>query len=231
MTDEIQQDSQPGHVEARARRSLPRGLILLAVTALATVGFIAIALRVVEGHADAFDRWWALEIHRLLDSNVTDAVMITFTKIGDSPCLYGSTAIVSLLALRRRLWPLVIVLLANALFSLLINMALKYWFLRQRPTLFDEITRPATYSFPSGHAMSAMAVYGGLAAVLIGLYPKQRWIIVAAASVAIVNIGLSRVFLGVHWPLDVVAGWIAGVLFVVATVHIVHRLLARRKPD
>lgn len=226
MSADVQQDSQPEHVEARARRSLPRALILVAVTALATIGFIAIALRVVEGHADAFDRRWSLLIHRI-DSDVVDAVMITFTKIGDSPCLYGTTATVSLLALRRRLWPLVAVLLANAVLSLVINMALKYWFVRDRPTLYDEITRPSTWSFPSGHAMSAMAVYGGLAAVLIGLYPKQRWLIVAAAAVVIVGIGTSRVYLGVHWPLDVIAGWVAGVLFVVATVHIVHRLLAR----
>jgi undecaprenyl-diphosphatase len=77
--------------------------------------------------------------------------------------------------------------------------------------------------------MSAMAVYGGLAAVLIGLYPKHRWLVIAASAVVIVNVGLSRVYLGVHWPLDVIAGWAAGVLFVVATVHIVHRLVARTK--
>jgi len=224
----IEQNAQPAAVEARAKRALPRGLILLVVAALATVCFIAIALRVVEGHADAFDLRWALAIHGA-DHDVLDTIMIVLTKIGSGPCLYGSILLVSLLALRRRLWPLSVILLANGLAALLTNWLLKLWFVRQRPTLFDEITRPETYSFPSGHAMSSMAVYGGIAAVLIGLYPQRRWSIVAAATVVIAGVGLSRIYLGVHWPLDVLAGFAGSVPFVVATVHVVHGLLLRHR--
>jgi membrane-associated phospholipid phosphatase len=226
MSNDVQQDAQPAHVEARARRSLTRGLVLLVVAAIGTVCFVAIALRVVEGHADTFDRQWSLAIHDI-DTEQLDIVMIAFTTIGSGPCLYASIALVSLLAWRRRLWPLAIILLANALVALLTNTLLKLWFVRARPTLFDEITRPETFSFPSGHAMSAMAVYGGTAAVLIGLYPTHRWLIVVTATILIAGVGFSRVYLGVHWPLDVLAGYTASVPFVVATVHIVHRLLQR----
>jgi len=227
MTTEVKQDAQPDHVEARAKRALPRGLITLVIAALATVCFIAIALRVVGGHTDAFDRRLSLAVHSI-DTDLLDVVMIVFTAIGTGPCLYASIAVVSILALRRKLWPLAVLLLGNALLALLTNTLLKLWFVRQRPTLFDEIARPTTYSFPSGHAMSAMAVFGGIAAVLIGLYPRARWPIVAAASIVIAGVGLSRVYLGVHWPSDVIAGWAASVPFVVATVHVAHRLLARR---
>lgn len=227
---DIHQDTQPEHVEARARRALPRALILIALAAIATTGFIAIALRVVEGHADAFDRRWALAIHRA-DTDALDAIMIGFTRLGSSLGLYGSIVVVSLLAWRRRLWPIIVVLFANALLSLGVNVGLKHLFIRDRPTLFDEITRPETYSFPSGHAMSAMMVFGALAAVLIALYPRRRWRIVAAATVVIVGIGLSRIYLGVHWPLDVLSGYASGVPFLVVTVHVVHQLTHRlREP-
>jgi membrane-associated phospholipid phosphatase len=228
MSHEVQQDAQPSHVEARARRTLPRRLILFVVAALATIAFIAISLRVVEGHADAFDRRWALAIHDH-DTHWLDVIMIGFTTIGSGPCLYAAIALVSLLALRRRLWPLSVILLANALLTLLTNVLLKLWFVRARPTLFDEITRPETFSFPSGHAMSAMAVYGAIGAVLIGLYPRKRWLIVAACTLVIGGVGLSRIYLGVHWPLDVLAGFAASVPFVVVTVHLVHSMLQRHR--
>ncbi len=227
----VHQDTQPSHVEARAKRGLPRALILGAIATLATVGFIAIALRVVEGHTDAFDRKWALAIHAAVDSSFADALMIAFTKLGDSPGLYGSIAVVSLLAWRRNLRPITVVLLVNALLSLGVNVALKYWFVRDRPRLFAEITRPETYSFPSGHAMSAIMVFGAVAAVLIALYPRRRWLIVATATIAIIGVGLSRIYLGVHWPADVLAGYASGVPFLVVTVHVVHRMTHRlREP-
>lgn len=211
---------------ARVRRISARGLILLALAALAAIAFAAVALQVVEGHADAFDRRWALAIHSY-DTDTRDAIMIMFTTIGSGPCLYTCIALVSALTWRRKYRVMSLILLANALLALLTNVALKAWFVRHRPTLFDEITRPETWSFPSGHAMSAMAVYGAIAGVLIGLYPSWRWLVVTVATIVIIGVGLSRIYLGVHWPTDVLAGYAASVPFVVATVHIVHGLVSR----
>jgi len=211
---------------ARVRRISARGLVLLALAALAAIVFVAVALHVIEGNADATDRAWAIAIHAH-QSDVLDAIMITFTTIGSGPCLYTSILLVSALAWQRGFRMLSLILLANALLALLTNVLLKAWFVRQRPHLWDIVTRPESFSFPSGHAMSAMAVYGGIAAVLIGLFPKHRWWIVTAATIVITGIGLSRIYLGVHWPLDVLAGYAASVPFVVATVHIVHGLVNR----
>ena len=88
--------------------------------------------------------------------------------------------------------------------------------------MFDEITRPETFSFPSGHALLAMAVYGGIAAVLVTLLPWRPVAVIGAAALLIVSIGFSRVYLGVHWPIDVLAGFAAGVPLIVATVHLLH---------
>jgi len=203
-----------------------RPLLLFVVAAAATVAFVAIADELVEGDLDAWDRRIALAIHGL-DREWLDVVMLAITNMGWGFGLYCPIVLVSLLAWRRRQPVLALILVVNTLLALPTNYLLKLWFVRPRPTLFDEITRPETWSFPSGHAMSSMAVYGALAAVLIGLYPGRRWVIVAAAAFVIVGVGFSRVYLGVHWPFDVLAGYAAATPFVVVTVHLVHTRLRR----
>jgi membrane-associated phospholipid phosphatase len=100
--------------------------------------------------------------------------------------------------------------------SYLANPLLKRIFQRARPQLWEVLYQPSSFSFPSGHAMSAMMVYGVAAFLLAQLYPQQRrtcWLI---AAVLIFLVGFSRVYLGVHWPSDVVAGWAFGFTFVYA---------------
>lgn len=209
-------------------RTLPvRGLLLFASAACATIAFVAIAERVLEGHADDFDRTWALAIHSA-DHDVLDWIFIALTIIGSGPCLWGGILLVSVLAIRNHLWPLAMILAANGILAQVVNVALKHWFVRQRPTLFDEITRPETFSFPSGHSTSAVQIWGAIAAVLIALHPRLRPVIVPVTLLLIAGIGLSRVYLGVHWPTDVVAGFAAGVPFLVVTIHLLHRI---KKPQ
>lgn len=212
------------------RKFLPlKGIVLAAIAVLATVAFVAIARRVLEGNADAFDRRWALEVHEH-PSTFQFWLMFTFTTIGSGPCLWGAIVLVGVIAIRRGRWPLAIVLAGNGLLVQLINVGLKHWFVRARPTLFDEITRPATFSFPSGHSMSAVQVWGTIAAVLIALYPGRRGTFVMAALFLIFGIGLSRVYLGVHWPTDVLAGWTAGLPFLAVSVHLIHRIVRVTHP-
>jgi membrane-associated phospholipid phosphatase len=96
-------------------------------------------------------------------------------------------------------------------------------FSRERPRLFDKIALPTGYSFPSGHSMSAMGIYGVIAAALIAMYPAARRPVIAAAAVLIAAIGVSRVYLGVHWPSDVLGGWLGGIPPLVVSVHLLHR--------
>lgn len=209
---------------APTRRAIPwRGLILFAIAALATFAFVAIADELREGEIDALDTRIALAVHTL-QTPVLDYVMIAFTQIGTGPVLFASIGAVSLWAWKRGRWGYAIVLVTNSLVAIILNPLLKQVFSRARPTLFEVIARPDTYSFPSGHSMSAMSIYGAIAAVAIALRPSARLPIVLAATILIAGIGLSRAYLGVHWPMDVLAGWSAGVPFVVVTVHLVHRL-------
>jgi undecaprenyl-diphosphatase len=93
-----------------------------------------------------------------------------------------------------------------------LNTALKYGFERERPEVSLRLIEIDSFSFPSGHAMSSATIYLTLAVLLSQLTPHRRrkfYIFGAAAALAFV-VGLSRVYLGVHYPTDVVAGWAAG---------------------
>ena len=101
--------------------------------------------------------------------------------------------------------------------SLIISV-LKRVMQRARPDLLDPVIVETGFSFPSGHAANAMVAYG-IAAVVIGRLPAPRWARVSAQAVLAVLvflIGLSRVWLGVHYPTDVIAGWLIGSVAVLA---------------
>jgi membrane-associated phospholipid phosphatase len=198
-----------------------RALILFAIAALATFGFVYLAELVLEGRADATDRAVALAIHGI-DTPVLDVVLIAFTQLGSTPMLVVAVTVGTIWLWRTGHRRTAIILVANAVASQVLMVALKLYIARPRPTLFDEITRPETFSFPSGHSMSAMAIYGAIAAVLITHHRNHRTLIVASAAVLIAMIGFSRIYLGVHWPFDVLAGFAAGVPLLVATVHLLH---------
>jgi membrane-associated phospholipid phosphatase len=101
--------------------------------------------------------------------------------------------------------------------TLLINMMAKHAFRRDRPALWTSISPEHSFGFPSGHAMNSMAV----AAVLIVLVHGSRWQRITVAMVAglVLLIALSRVYLGVHYPSDILAGWSATLVWVAALVQ------------
>lgn len=95
---------------------------------------------------------------------------------------------------------------------------LKVLFDRPRPDIVPHATEVATASFPSGHAMASAVVYLTLGALLARLVPAPRLklYIMAVATALAAAIGLTRVYLGVHWPSDVLAGWAAGAAWALA---------------
>jgi membrane-associated phospholipid phosphatase len=89
------------------------------------------------------------------------------------------------------------------------NALLKLIFQRERPELWQLITSESTYSFPSGHALISAAL--AITFVLICWRSRFRWLIVTAAVSYTLLVGLSRLYLGVHYPTDVLAGWCFGI--------------------
>jgi undecaprenyl-diphosphatase len=103
--------------------------------------------------------------------------------------------------------------------SWLLNGIFKSLFRRKRPDLWASPERPMDYSYPSGHAMSAISFYGLLAANLTHCLSIPLGITAPLATGLTLGVGFSRVYLGVHWPTDVLSGWIAGGIWLGACLY------------
>jgi membrane-associated phospholipid phosphatase len=110
--------------------------------------------------------------------------------------------------------------------SALLNIATKQLFARNRPSLWESIAPEVTFSFPSGHAMGSMTL--ALVLVLLCWRTGWRWWVTGAMAVFVPMVGLSRIYLGVHYPSDILAGWAAASVWTVGTWLAIRPLRARR---
>ena len=102
--------------------------------------------------------------------------------------------------------------------EIVLDLGFKAFFERARPDLIFDYKIPDTYSFPSGHAIASASFYGILAVIFARRLKsnKAKASVWAAAVTLIFVVGLSRVYFGVHYPSDVVAGWLAAAVWVFA---------------
>ena len=89
--------------------------------------------------------------------------------------------------------------------SALLNLGAKQLFARERPSLWESIAPESTFSFPSGHAMGSITL--ALVLVLLAWHTRWRWWVALPMAAFTLMVGLSRVYLGVHYPSDILAGW------------------------
>jgi undecaprenyl-diphosphatase len=216
----------PPSVWLRLRRSLdypdrrPSFSVLLAVLLAAggLYGFILVLDEVMEGKAHAVDTRILLAFRQAgrPDDPVGPAWLeIMFrdiTALGSFSVLTLITiAVLGYLALMRRAGTAVFVLAAVA-GGALISSLLKAGIGRPRPDLVSQLVDVSTLSFPSGHAMASAATYLTLGTLLARVLPSRRlrvYVLTIAVAVTLL-VGVSRIYLGVHWPSDVLAGWCAG---------------------
>ncbi len=193
------------------------GLLLSLVFVLALAGawgFAAIADAVAEGETQRFDDAILLWLNRH-STPTLDAIALQITAVGNglSVAVIGLVACAFLWAMRERVGVLLLVIALAG--GDLFNRLLKDIFGRPRPELFmleTPFARPVSASFPSGHATASMVLYLVLAYLLARLGGRGafRWIVIAVAGILIILIGLSRMYLGVHYPSDVLAGYMFG---------------------
>lgn len=95
---------------------------------------------------------------------------------------------------------------------------------RPRPALSDHVVFVHSWSYPSGHSLNSMVALGLLTVLAVRARPGalRRTLLTALGVVLVVVVGFSRVYLGVHWPSDVLAGWLIGVLWIIVCVTIGH---------
>ena len=179
------------------------------------LGFARIAREVVEGETSDIDKTVELAIHGL-QSPAMGEVMRAFTFLGSPFAVIPLATAVTVWAVRKKETRAAAAFFVVLVMTEVLNVMLKHTFERPRPTLFQEIETLHSYSFPSGHAMAAAAVYGMMGVVVARLVPRHRKPLVFGLPVLIVMIGMSRIYLGVHWPSDVLAGFAAGAFLALA---------------
>jgi len=188
------------------RRHGWRLALLFAGLLLPLWGFVELADEVREGEGFPFDEPVLLAAGELARAGF-DRLFLLFSALGYA---YGvvpvDIALVLLFALRRRYRESVFAAVATG-GSGLLNVVAKQVFARERPSLWESIAPEHNYSFPSGHAMGSMTL--AMVLVLLAWPTRWRWPVVVAMAVFVPMVGLSRVYLGVHYPSDILAGWAA----------------------
>lgn len=201
---------------ALARREIVPIAIFLGI-ALPLLAFIEIADEVGEGEAPWFDESLlvALRTSDLADPigpRWFETATMDITALGGFAVLALVTllAVGYLLAIKR--WGDALMLLAATLGGTAISEGLKMGFNRPRPDLVAHIVETTSMSFPSGHAMLSAVTYLTIGALIAHTQESRqlRGYVLGAAILLTLLIGASRVYLGVHWPTDVLAGWCLG---------------------
>ncbi|NJL84356.1 MAG: phosphatase PAP2 family protein [Chloroflexaceae bacterium] len=206
-------------------KSFPRFVALLSgvwlggftIAILALVSFFAIAHWVFGETSAAIDAGILQAIHGR-QSLILDRITLVITRLGEPNFLIGVAASFGLVVLSQKRWISTVSLGIVTIGAVVLNTLLKDLFERSRPQLWERIIDVGQYSFPSGHAMISLVVYGFISYWLIARYPIWRRQIVLLAIAVIAAIGFSRLYLGVHWPTDILAGYAAGSVWLLACI-------------
>ncbi len=190
-------------------------LIALGIFSLALNAFIEITDELFENQLGAFDRL-ITDVVLSFRSDRGTAFFEFMTHVGDR---YAYAAIGLAMAayfyLRHRSWKFILQTIFVLMMSTVSNVVLKRVFNRSRPTI-EHLVSVDTLSYPSGHSMAAMAFYGFLIYLVTQLHmrPVLRWILIVFLVLVIFCVGVSRIYLGVHFPSDVAAGFMGGLIWV-----------------
>lgn len=218
---------------SRRKRLLEFLSIFLTLGMMAAIGTLVflgwLADQVFEGDMERFDDATRAAVHTFASPSMT-LVMRFMSFVGSTLFLTIATiAAIVWFALRR--WGREARLFALTMIgSSLLVTTLKLAFQRPRPVPFFNLTAPESYSFPSGHSLASMCFFAGLAAILSGRIKQKRtrtiiWIV---AAFMFLLIGISRIYLGVHYPTDVIAGFASALIWILV-VRFVESKLAKRK--
>ncbi|HWN99096.1 MAG TPA: phosphatase PAP2 family protein [Blastocatellia bacterium] len=216
-------------VSRRLGLTLVIGLVLAAG---ALFLFAMLANEVAEGDAQRFDDWVRGGVHQVASPTLTSGMRIV-TVLGKPALLFGLSLVASLVFLARKNYRAAIMLVVAMAGSTLLDTVLKLSFRRARPTPFFDTSVPSSFSFPSGHALVSFCFYSIMAALISARTRSRavRVIVWALAALLVMLIGFSRIYLGVHYPTDVLAGYAAALIWVIIVGVVDHALRSRTDPS
>ena len=192
-------------------------LINLIILVTALLVFTYVAKEVVSGESKGFDEMtldYLRHDGKILSDEQTwlTGMMIDITALGGATIIFMITAAVFFYLLIQKQYEFMWLILIATVGGAILSFGLKELFARERPPLMFHLLTVKSMSFPSGHAMMSSVVYLTQGALLAKVQSNKnlRIYILLVAIILVFLIGISRVYLGVHYPTDVLAGWSVG---------------------
>ncbi|MEH2465086.1 phosphatase PAP2 family protein [Nostoc sp.] len=173
-----------------------------------------------------FDVPLLLAIHSTAQPKL-DIFVSYLTKLGVFWGVFPAAAMISLLLVIRQRWRAIEFLLTASVGSIIINQTVKRLLHRARPHLWVTPAPEFDYGFPSGHAMASMTLVAVL--IILSWKSRWRWFVVIIGTLFVLIIGWTRLYLGVHYPSDVLAGWMVALGWTVGVSFLISSHPVRRR--
>jgi undecaprenyl-diphosphatase len=164
-----------------------------------------------------------------LRSDALTPLAIGITDLSNTKFIIALCLILLILPQTRNIYGIPVSM--GAIFVTILNKTMKHIIQRPRPEDIEHLVQEGGYSFPSGHSITSMFVYGMLL-YLIWIHVKNRRlrnILSVLVMIPLVLVGPSRIYLGVHYPTDVLAGWCLGFVVLMAAIGVMQRITAGRE--
>ena len=230
ITDEAPSPAQlgaPVDEEAAAKELVPRLAVGIVGVAALIVGLGLLAMLVQDQEVNALDVYASPFVHSFA-SPAMDVLMTSASVLGSVPSLLLLAAATAVVALLRRRPGLAAIIAVASVGVIVVNELLKQVVARPRPKLDWAAVFP-DFSFPSGHTMDSIVVLAAIAFVAWALFGRRVGVVATTVAIALaLLIGVSRIYLGAHYLTDVIGGYLAGALWLIAVLW-AFRAASRRR--
>ena len=191
---------------------------LLATAGLCTIGFIVLALCAQAGLLAGFDNsgLWAA---RSVETAKLDAIVPNLTNVGEAAYIAAVAIVIGAIFAVRRDWARAALVVAGVGGAEVLNIVLKHIADRTRPELWTHLVNETSQSFPSGHATASAAL--ALCIVAIAWHSRWRIAAIVGAIIYVAVVAFTRLYLGVHYPSDILAGWLCAAAWVSLVIALI----------
>lgn len=200
-------------------------IVLFVIAALLSWGFAELASEVREGETRQFDEAVLNGIHALTTPTL-DTMIPLLTHLGGFVVVGLLTLVALFVCILKKEYYRALYMALCMGGAAALNVFLKSMFERARPDLWEKLVHESSYSFPSGHSMMSAAL--GIAIIVVLWETRWRWWAVGLSALYIPLIGFTRMYLGVHYPTDVVGGWLIGGAWVMTMTLLLRSKLAHQ---
>ncbi|WP_017318632.1 phosphatase PAP2 family protein [Mastigocladopsis repens] len=154
-----------------------------------------------------------------------DVIAVTLTHFGSKWFVFPVVAVIGLVLFIQRRWRSLTYLLTTEIGSAIINRTAKEFMHRVRPQIWESLAPELDFSFPSGHSMTSMTLVAAL--VILTWGSIWCWLVLIVGSAFVLAIGWTRLYLGVHFPSDILAGWMVSIAWAIGVSVIIRPHLTK----